>query len=158
MKYTKDNPNQQYFDLLLNKEVLIGYCNRDAYDIPRYKRWFDEWYEKQEPESYVLSKLRKDFLKSVEIKVISASWCGGCRTEIARFYKILDTLEVQPKRLTVIYVNKQKQVPGLDLSEYQISRVPTFLFYQSGREIGRINERPADTLERDILQIQARNS
>lgn len=157
MKYTKDNPNQQYFDLLLNKEVLIGYCDRNAYEIPRYKRWFDEWYEKQEPESYVLSKINKDFFRSLEILVFSASWCGGCRTELARFYKIMDVLDLQPKRLTVIYVNKQKQVPGLDLSEYQFSRVPTFIFYRNNREIGRISERPADTLESDILEIQLRN-
>ena len=157
MRYTKENPNQQFFDLLLNKEILIGYCNRQAYDIPRYKRWFDEWYEKQEPETYVVSKIDSDFIRNLDIVILSASWCGSCRTEISRFYKILDFKEVFPKNLDIIYVNKQKQVPGLDLTQYQFTRVPTFIFYMENKEIGRINERPPDTLEQEILEIQLRN-
>lgn len=154
MAYNRDHLNQQYFDLLLNKEILIGYCNRDAYKIPRYARWFNDWYEKQEPEYYVLSKLNPRFLESLEMVVIAATWCGSCRAEIARFYKILDVLEINPGNLSVIYVNKLKQVPGLDLTEYQFTRVPTFIFYRDHKEIGRINEQPKDTLEKDLLDIQ----
>ncbi len=157
MKYTKENPNQQFFDLLLNKEILIGYADRKAYEIPPYKRWFDEWYEKQEPETYVLSKIDTEFLRNLEVVVLSASWCGSCRTEISRFYKILDVMQAAPKKLDVIYVNRQKQVPGLELTHYRFSRVPTFIFYSNGKEIGRINERPVDTLEQEILEIQLRN-
>jgi thiol-disulfide isomerase/thioredoxin len=157
MNYNKENLNQQFFDLLLNKEILIGYCDRKAYEIPRYKRWFDDWYEKQEPESYILSKLDKAFLREVQIVLISATWCGACRTETSRFYKILDALDVIPENLTVIYVNKQKRVPGLDLSSYGFSKVPTFIFYKGNEEIGRISERPQDTLEHDLLEIQRRN-
>ena len=127
MQYSKENPNQQILDLALNKEILIGYCDRDAYKIERYKRWFDDWYKKQEPEAYILNKLEPDFLKSLEITIFAATWCGSCRVETARFYKIFDALKIPFEKVTVLYVNRQKKIPGLDISSYDVTRVPTFI-------------------------------
>ena len=152
--YSKDAPNQQILDLTLNKEILIGYCNREAYNIERYKRWFDNWYEKQEPEAYILDKLNKEFLKNIEITIFAATWCGACRVETARFYKIFDTLQLAFDNVTVLYLNRQKKIPGLDITAYNVDHVPTFIFYQNKKEIGRIVEQPKDTLEADLLEIQ----
>jgi thiol-disulfide isomerase/thioredoxin len=152
--YTKENPNQQILDLALNKEILIGYCNRDAYKIERYKRWFDDWYERQEPEVYVLNKLDKSFLEKLEIIVFGATWCGACRVETARFYKIFDMLGISFDNVSLLYLNRQKKIPGMELDSFNISRVPTFVFKLNNKEIGRITEQPKDTLEADLLEIQ----
>lgn len=152
--HSKDTPNQQILDLSLNKKILIGYCNRDAYKIERYKRWFDDWYEKQEPEAYILNKLDKNFLKNLEITIFSATWCGACRVETARFYKIFDTLQISFDTVTVLYLNRQKKIPGLDIESFDVTHVPTIIFYQNKKEIGRIVEQPKDTLEATILEIQ----
>ncbi len=154
MIYSKEYPNQQILDLALNKEILIGYCNRKAYNIEPYKNWFDKWYEKLEPEIYFLNKLNKEFLKNIEIIIFAASWCGACRVEIARFYKIFDTLQIPFDNVTVLYVNRLKKIPGFDITPFEINRVPTFIFYQDKNEIGRIIESPKDTLEADLLEIQ----
>ncbi|MFW5657626.1 MAG: thioredoxin family protein [Bacteroidota bacterium] len=157
MTNTPVNTNQVTIDPVLNKEILIGYCDRGAYKIPRYQRWFDEWYKKQEPEVYYTGKLQAGFLASLSITIISASWCGSCRTEVARFYKIFDGLNINYNKVTVIYVNKQKQAPGIDISALRIGRVPTFIFYKNSTEIARITEQPKDTLEAELFRVQENN-
>jgi len=44
-------------------------------------------------------------------------------------------------------------VPGMDISALKIERVPTFIVYDGIKELGRIIETPAETLEEDLLMI-----
>ena len=51
--------------------------------------------------------------------------------------------------------DKIKQGPNGEEKGLSIHRVPTFLFYKDGEEIGRIVESPVGNLELDIAQIYA---
>jgi tetratricopeptide (TPR) repeat protein len=46
-----------------------------------------------------------------------------------------------------------KQSPTHEEKSMSIYRVPTFIFYEKGKEIARINELPVQSTERDLLQI-----
>jgi hypothetical protein len=53
----------------------------------------------------------------------------------------------------MIAVDSKKQASGLDITAYDIERVPTFIIYKEGKEIGRIIETPVQSLEADLQKI-----
>ena len=65
--------------------------------------------------------------------------------------KIIDNLHGDKPAIDYIGVNRDKLADGLDISHLNIDFIPTFIFYENGREIGRIVETPASTMENDML-------
>ena len=53
----------------------------------------------------------------------------------------------------MITVNRGKRTPDNLQKGFNIKRVPTFIFYKKGKEIGRYVEFPRTSLEKDILTI-----
>jgi hypothetical protein len=72
---------------------------------------------------------------------------------VPRFLKILDTTDYPEENLLMIAVDSKKQASGLDITAYDIERVPTFIIYKEGKEIGRIIETPVQSLEADLQKI-----
>jgi thiol-disulfide isomerase/thioredoxin len=95
----------------------------------------------------------KTALSDIQIIVVLATWCGDSKEQVPRFLKVLDQADFEPERCTMIGVDSQKQARDLDVSVYDIERVPTFIFYRNEIEIGRIVETPLHSLESDILNI-----
>jgi tetratricopeptide (TPR) repeat protein len=46
-----------------------------------------------------------------------------------------------------------KQAPNREERSLNVYRVPTFILYQNNKEIGRINEYPTESIERDLQKI-----
>jgi len=90
-----------------------------------------------------------------QVKIFLGTWCPDSRREAPRFFNILHAADLEKQFSVKIWaVDRQlKTVKGL-AKEYQIKRVPTFIFYQNGRELGRIIESPQTLyLEQDMLNI-----
>lgn len=81
------------------------------------------------------------------------TWCGDSKRETPMFYKLLDEVGFKEKNLTLITVDRSKSKPEELVSGFNVVRVPTFIFYRGGQEIGRYVERPRESLEKDILKI-----
>jgi len=147
--------NQKYSDSK-GKEHLIGKCNRQGLQQAPYKEWFDKFYNGYEVDKTVLKKCKKK-LKNVKIEIFMATWCGDSKREVPRFYKILDELGIKDKQIKLINLfgsdSLYKQSPTHEERGKLIHRVPTFIFYKKGKEIGRIVETPATSFEMDIAQI-----
>ncbi|MCU0370461.1 MAG: thioredoxin family protein [Bacteroidales bacterium] len=54
-------------------------------------------------------------------------------------------------------VNRDKEAGLVETINYNIQKVPTFIIYRKGREIGRIIETPYTTLEKDLLMFFSDN-
>ena len=82
------------------------------------------------------------------------TWCDDSKREIPNFYKILDNAKFNYLNLEMVAVDKSKKAKGLEKG-YDIIRVPTFIFYKDGKEIGRFVEHALDgsSIEQDILKI-----
>jgi thiol-disulfide isomerase/thioredoxin len=92
----------------------------------------------------------------VETKVFLGTWCSDSRREVPRFLKTTDALGKILGPVTLIGLDTHKKSPaGLEVS-YAIERVPTFIFFRNGQEIGRIVELPMTTVEADMLTIVAK--
>ena len=84
---------------------------------------------------------------------MAGTWCPDTQRELPGFYRVLDHLGFNEAYMQVIYVNTLKKAPGIDLESSEIERVPTFIFFREGLEIGRIIESPVESLEKDLLKI-----
>lgn len=81
------------------------------------------------------------------------TWCGDSKRETPRFYKILEQTDFDENNFELITVNRSKKTPNNLQEGFNIIRVPTFIFYKEGKEVGRYVEYPRETIEKDILKI-----
>jgi hypothetical protein len=148
--------NKKITDPKLNQEILCGYCDRSGLEEGDFGQIFDEYYKIYEPDKTVLEqlKLKKE---GIEILVILGTWCSDSQEQVPKFFKIIDKIRFDKKAVQMICVDRNKQAGETDLVNYNVQRVPTFIFYKKGREIGRIVETPYATIEKDMLMFFSDN-
>lgn len=146
--------NQTEFDEKASDNILIAYINREGLKTEPFHEWFTHGYKHYQVNDSVLKLIDKDdFRKNIKITLVLGTWCSDSRREVPHFYKILDHLEYNTKRMKVIAVNTQKMAKGTQVEALKITRIPVFIFYRKNKEIGRITESPKESLEEDILRI-----
>ncbi|WGH74295.1 thioredoxin family protein [Tenacibaculum tangerinum] len=133
---------------------LVGIATKkDFQQEPYGSEWFNDFYSYYETDKGTVEKL-KPYLNDVKIKGFMGTWCGDSKREVPNFYKILDEVEFDYKNLELVTVNRQKKANGLE-EGFNVIRVPTFIFYKDGKELGRFVEHAIEgsTIEKDFLQI-----
>lgn len=133
---------------------LIGFATKENFKQEPYgSEWFNDYYDYYETDKTTIEAL-KPALKNITIKGFMGTWCDDSKRETPNFYKILDEVAFDYSKLDLVTVDRQKKANGLEKG-YNIIRVPTFIFYKNGKEIGRFVEHTVNgaTLEHDILQI-----
>ena len=131
---------------------LIGVVTKASFNQQPYANWFNTNFDRHTVDINTISKLKKA-LKSVKIKAFMGTWCGDSRRETPIFYKILEATNFKLKNLEMITVNRGKSTPDNLQEGYNIIRVPTFIFYKKGKEIGRYVEYARESMEKDMLKI-----
>ena len=93
--------------------------------------------------------------QGVEVTIFFGGWCTDSKREVPRFLRLADESGF-PKSSIRLYALDRTKKSGDGLTEkFGIERIPTFIFLKDGKEIGRITESPATTLEGDVLTILA---
>ena len=131
---------------------LVGIANKESFLQKPFNEWFNLNYEDYKLKKKVVEKL-KPLLKEVTIKAFMGTWCGDSQEQTPVFYKILDAADFNYNSLEFIAVDINKSTPNNLQEGYNIIRVPTFIFYKEGKEIGRFVEYPRETVEKDFLKI-----
>ena len=131
---------------------LIGFSERKSFNQEPYKEWFDKNYRVYKPDLSSIASLKKE-LKGITIKGFMGSWCGDSKREVPQFFKILEQVNFNTKDLELIAVDRNKKTPNNLQEGFNIKKVPTFIFYKQGKEIGRYVEYARESLEKDMLQI-----
>ena len=138
------------------RPILIGSVNRADLKTPPYSEWFDSQYSRYQPESAIVLKLRP-LLGGVSIEAYFGTWCGDSRRQIPRLARLLDAAGVAEDRLSLVALSDRamefKRSPGHSEGKRYVHRTPTIVIIRDGREIGRIVETPALSLETDLLAI-----
>lgn len=131
---------------------LVGFASKDSFSNEPYNTWFTRNFDNYSIDSIAIKGL-KESLKKVEIKGFMGTWCGDSKREVPHFYKILEAADFNFKNLQLITVNRSKKTPNNLQKGYNIIRVPTFILYREGKEIGRYVEYARESLEKDMLAI-----
>jgi thiol-disulfide isomerase/thioredoxin len=153
--YTQDI-NKVIADSKNGKEILIGNCDRQGLEKGEFGELFDQYYQIYEPDKAVLTELKTKQV-GIEILVVLGTWCSDSQEQVPKFFKILDKIRFDKKSVQLICVDRDKKAGEVDLVNYNIEKVPTFIVYRKGREIGRIIETPYATLEKDLLMFFSEN-
>ncbi len=149
--------NKVVVDPDLDEKILIGKCNRQGLESEIFAPYFNEEYNAYKPDQDIIKQLKR-YRKNVQITVVMGTWCGDSQLQVPRFYKILDEIKFKDSDVDLICVDHNKKAGDLDISNLNIQRVPTFIFYKNGRELGRIVESPSSSLEKDMLLILMQGS
>ncbi len=149
--------NKTIIDPRLDREVLIGKCDREGLNSDLFVEHFNREYNAYSPDKKTIRELKR-VKKDVDIVVVMGSWCSDSQEQVPRFFKILDEMKYKDSEIELISVDRDKKGGDYDVSPMNISRVPTFIFYKDGRELGRINESPSTSLERDMLLVLLQGS
>lgn len=87
------------------------------------------------------------------VMVYFGSWCSDSVVAVPRFLKILDEARAPHLKARYVGVDRSKKEPAGKLEGVGLELVPTFVLSVDGREIGRIVETPATTLEHDLALL-----
>ena len=131
---------------------LIGLANKASFLQAPYKTWFSTKFETYNPDAATITSLKKE-LKGVTIKGFMGTWCGDSKRETPHIFKILEQTDFNLNNFELITVDRSKKTPDNLQKGFNIKRVPTFIFYRDGKEIGRYVEYARESLEKDMLKI-----
>lgn len=131
---------------------LIGIISRDNFLNEPFSDWFIYNYDDYEVDEATAESLIP-LLDGVSIKAFMGTWCGDSQEQTPVFYKVLDATNFNEENIELVAVNRAKKTPDNLQQPYNIERVPTFIFYKNGKEIGRIVEYPRESIEADMLKI-----
>lgn len=136
---------------------LLGNCTTKSLESEPYAEWYKPGYEHYQPNAGVVEELKKLKPEKTVVKIVFGSWCGDSKREVPRMLKTLHVAGFSHKNIELLGVSNDsevyKQAPNREERDLNVYRVPTFILYQNNKEIGRINEYPAESLERDLQKI-----
>ena len=138
------------------KPILVGSVTRAALKAPPFSEWFDGAYTRYQPDPASVDRLRP-LLAGVSVEAYLGTWCGDSRRQIPRLIRLLDLAAFDHKDLALVGLSDRpmefKHAPGHPEEKRYIHRTPTIVIVREGREIGRIVETPAVSLEADLLAL-----
>ena len=112
-------------------------------------------------EQYATYETTADDLASMQqlsgstIVVLFGSWCHDSVREVPRLLKLLDQSGVTLASLQLHAVDRNKQHPGNLHSQYDLRYTPTIIVLRDGKELGRVIEKPQQSLAADLAAIAA---
>jgi hypothetical protein len=132
--------------------MLIGLCDRTAFNDTSFASWFNDEYERYEVDTSTTKLIVKE-IESVRMKIVLGTWCSDSREQIPRLFKILDHIKYSESNIQMFCVDRKKKAGEFDADELKIELVPTVILYRDTNEIGRIIETPRMNLEEDLVDI-----
>jgi thiol-disulfide isomerase/thioredoxin len=129
---------------------ILGRTSADQ--IRAEHRIFDIYTNRYQPDSIAIDYLRQ-FEDSVRIKVFFGTWCHDSKREIPAFFKTLEGANNPKFIVEFIGVSRAKTDPDSLYIGLNLSYTPTFIIYHANKEIGRIIEEPASSIEEDLVEI-----
>jgi thiol-disulfide isomerase/thioredoxin len=125
----------------------------DKTEILKTEGW-NQHYITYEPDSSIIEVLKSKVEDNLKIDVYLAFWCSDSQRNVPLFLKIVD--QIGSANLKVNYYKVERK-PTKEtkyfVEKFKIERVPTFIFYRDGKEIGRIVENPENNMLEDFLAI-----
>ncbi len=132
------------------KKMLIGPVTEKEL-FSNFPGWL-KIYQDYQPDSAVVKSL-KGVSADYRILVVLGTWCSDSRDGVPGFLKTMDVAANSHISITMVAVDRKMEDPAYSAMRANIQRVPTFVIYSAGHEIGRMVEIPLDTFESDFLDL-----
>ncbi len=133
-------------------DILVGKINKEDLQQPQFEWWFDPMYNSFKPDEKALQTIKEN-INEYEIVMFMGTWCADSQREVPKLYKILELSDYDLDNMEVRAVREDKTLPDDRQKEYDVTYVPTIIFYKDGKEAGRFVEYPQEDFEEDIAKI-----
>lgn len=126
---------------------LLGVISKDQlnHNFSKFAQNYEE-YQPSEQELQAVANLSD----SVSLTVFFGSWCHDSEREVPRLLKVYNNSSTDIK---LVSLDMQKSDPEQLAQSSNIKFTPTILVFNNGQEIGRVIERPKQSLAQDIFKI-----
>jgi len=135
-------------------EVIL---TKSISDASFNESWAVEWKVNEnnyQPDTSVLKELKKRVVgNDIHFLVYLGTWCDDSKIHVPAWMKISSLLHLKSE---FIGVNRNKECPLSDCSDWNIVYLPTIVVVKEGKEIGRIVETPSKSVEADLLKIMSK--
>lgn len=133
-----------------HKQYLTGYYSWEQF---RQKAEWDIFVdEKYKPNPETLSAIQSlGITDSLRMDIFLGSYCSDSKKWVPRFYKIRKHLPVSSIQIISLDTTKIDSLGKAKAAGVQ--KIPTFIFYQGQKELGRVVEKPKGHIEDRILEI-----
>jgi hypothetical protein len=105
-----------------------------------------------QPKPDCIDKLRAG-LREVKIEIYLGTWCPDSKAHVSEYFKVMELVDSPLFQTAYIGVPRDKGKRAPYYQGKDILKLPTFLVFVDGREIGRIVETPEKTVEEDLVRI-----
>lgn len=121
--------------------------------LTQYPEFASE-YASYQPTTEALQQAKQ--LQGLTVVVLFGTWCHDSVREVPRLLKLLDGAEVPLQALQLQAVNRQKQHPEQLNAFYELRYTPTIIVLEQEQELGRIIEKPTQSLAEDLAAIASK--
>ncbi len=132
--------------------ILIGKTKKSDLERTPFNEWFENGYNDYHPNIEIINQI-KELPLDYTITIFMGTWCEDSQIQVPKFYKILNEINFSEKKINLITMKRDKTTPEQLEKDLNITNVPTFIFYENGKEVNRIVESPIENLELDMLTI-----
>jgi thiol-disulfide isomerase/thioredoxin len=117
--------------------------------------WKDYSASDYTPNAIVTDSLKKIIhFDEISFVIFASNWCHqDCEPQVPRIMKLLKEIGYEQNNIVIYGLNRTKKEPAIPISQYKILYVPTLVIIKNGEEIGKIVESPAESWEKNILEI-----
>lgn len=113
---------------------------------------FREYYDAYVPKDETVALLTT-YPHPTDVRIFVGTWCIDSKRHLPPFLRIVDSTANPRLTYSLFGLDRTKRDADGIAIRYGITRVPTMIFFQNDREIGRITERPTESVERDMVKI-----
>ena len=138
------------------QEHLLGIIQIEQLEKEPFNDWYFSGYSLYKPD---IDPRQYESLSGMDVTIFLGTWCGDTKRLLPKFIKLWDLAGLPREQLRLVSLHSEgkeyKRSPDRIERQYEIHRVPTFIFEKNGMEIGRIVERPVTGLTTDLRQMAA---
>lgn len=121
------------------QKTLKGILSRELLAADTAFKWMHNdisWYK---PNAECVTNLTavKD---TIQLLVFAGTWCEDSQIVFPQLLKMLNQVNFDPKRLTIIGIDRKKTTLGSLCEALGVTKAPTIIVLKAGKEIGRVEE------------------
>jgi hypothetical protein len=105
-----------------------------------------------QPKPDIVDKLRS-LGREIRIEIYLGTWCSDSKAHVSEFFKVLEIADTPLIQAVCVGIPEAKDKRAPYYAGRDIERLPTFIVFFDGREMGRIVETPERSVEEDLVRI-----
>jgi thiol-disulfide isomerase/thioredoxin len=133
-------------------KIVVGKFTQSLLESDSSFSWYRHNYDAFTPDSASIAYLSAA-AQNVRFIVFGGTWCSDTKRELPKFFKTVSLSHMPETNIELYGVDRSKNSNDGLTEKYGITRVPTFILFSDGKEIGRIVESTKNGMEFDLAGL-----